>query len=144
MIGQDVVIKGREYLNVAWRHQGRSPITGLDCAGLIIQVGLDLNLLVEDYNYTNYGREPDGKLFIAEFNRRLNRVVNLNKRQEGDVLIFRQGAYPAHCGFFSIKNGVEYLLHSNGSLNVLKVTEHVFNDKWQKQLVCVFRFKGIN
>jgi len=144
MIGHDIVNKGREYLNIKWRHQGRSPETGLDCAGFIIQVGVDLNLLVEDYNYLNYGREPDGVKFIAEFNRRLNRVINMNNKQEGDVLIFRQGAYPTHCGFLSIKNGISYLLHSNGSSNVLKVTEHILDYNWKKQLVFVFRFKGIN
>lgn len=143
MIGKNVSETGRKYIGVLWRHQGRSPETGLDCAGLIIQVGSDLGLLVDKYDYVNYGREPDGKVFISEINRQSNRIVNINKRQEGDILVFRQGAYPAHCGFLTYKNGVEYVLHSNGSQNVLKVTEHVFNAKWREQLVFVFRFKGI-
>jgi cell wall-associated NlpC family hydrolase len=48
---EQIVEEARKYLGVRFRHQGRT-VAGIDCAGLILNVGNDLGLI--EYSETGY------------------------------------------------------------------------------------------
>lgn len=93
----------RTYLGVRWRHRGRSR-TGLDCIGLLVAVGRDLGLSVEDTD-REYRKTPDIKLFL-DMIRRQTVEGSMNYIRTGSILMLRQGVYPCHCGFAVFDPGV--------------------------------------
>ena len=87
----DVVRVARSYVGVRWRHQGRTR-AGIDCIGLVIAVAHDLGLT--DYDFTGYGRVPDGKALRATMCEQMDLLST--EPQLGDVLLLRFDRNPLH------------------------------------------------
>lgn len=137
----EVVEQARSLLGVKWRHQGRSKISGLDCAGLIMYVGKEIGAVPIEYIYEDYGRMPDGVVFHKHFDTHLEIVNNRLKKQSGDVIVFKQDNYPCHCGIYVKEKGKETMIHANGHPRVNKVVEHPISLMWKKRIVAFYRFK---
>jgi NlpC/P60 family len=133
-----IVAQARTYLGCKFHHQGRSR-HGLDCAGLGLCVALDLGLLPPEYNFSNYGREPDGETFLNEIGRWCTPV---EKFQPGDLLIFRIKINPRHA---AIATHIE-TLDIPGMIHTYKdlaVTEHLIDAWWRDRIVQAYKFPGI-
>lgn len=104
----EIVRIARRWLGTPWRHQGRS-IHGIDCAGLLCMVADDIGLRYEDR--LGYRRVPESTGFVDHLKAQLI-VGSRDAIREGSIAVFRQSAYPCHCGIFSIKHDVLHVIHS--------------------------------
>ena len=133
--GQSIVTEARSWLNVRWRHQGRTR-QGVDCAGLVVLVGRGLGLV--DYDSTAYDRRPEGQGFVEHLRAAMDGVPIVDAGP-GDVLVFADAAYPCHCGFLTKKHEVPHLLHAHALRR--KVIEEPYAGEWPLEVKFAFRFR---
>lgn len=116
-----LVDAARIYLGVPFRHRGRNPERGLDCAGLVVRAYTAVGVDVPDF--THYGREP----FRNGLEQRLEHAlgpaiaqapVNQEDLMDCDVIVFRFHINPHH---LAIVAAVEYdgvatfnVIHADG------------------------------
>jgi hypothetical protein len=145
MTGLDVVAKAREYLGVRFKHQGRT-MSGLDCVGFILRVGVDLGLLPiqilavgEDALIPAYNHRPDSKLFAL-----VSRYGDaVDEPRPGDVLILHLDTpekRPEHIAIMTDKGMIH--IHPGSSLS--RVAEHSIDTEWRNRIIGAFRFRGLN
>ena len=105
-----VVAEARSWIGVRWRHQGRSKEFGVDCVGLIQQVGRALGLT--DYDWQAYDRDSSAE----DIHRHLLAAGMIKKSilrlGPGDVLTIRDRIMPTHLGIYS---GGYKLIHAHSS-----------------------------
>ena len=132
----EIVTAARGWIGVPWRHQGRSR-AGVDCVGLVVVVCQGLGL--SDYDSTVYGRDPDPTRFLGHFT--AGGAVRINPRdaEDGDLLVFRQSAFPCHAGIRSTQFEVPYVIHAH--LAHRKVVEERLTD--QAPIVAAYRLPSI-
>jgi cell wall-associated NlpC family hydrolase len=130
--------QARKYLGIPWRHQGRNPDVGIDCAGLVVLIAKDLGL--SNYDAVNYHRNPMNDAFIRHFadNMEKRRIVD---RKMGDVVLFKDKMFSCHSGIVTFKNGQEHLLHAYAKRK--QVIEEPFTEEWRKKISYCFRFHGV-
>lgn len=128
-----IVGAARACLGTPFRHQGRMPGRGLDCAGLAVVALKAAGVEIRDM--TNYSRTPhdDNLRSIVSLQRGL-RFVPRDDMQAGDVLIIRIGAEPSH---LAICAGSGHIIHAYE--HVGKVVEHRVDEHWRAQIVAVYR-----
>lgn len=127
--------EANKHVGVRWRHLGRDPATGLDCAGLIIRVACDLGIV--DYETTAYSRRPNSN----EFRRVMLEagMISVAPREHGDVLRLAAPKWPVHVGILEIDDaGVEWLIHAWADARMI-VREHLTATK-QLQIREIMRF----
>jgi len=132
----EIVAAARGWIGVPWRHQGRSR-AGVDCVGLIVVVCQGLGL--SDYDSTVYGRDPDPTRFLGHFAAGGAMRINPLDAQDGDLLVFRQSAFPCHAGIRSTQYGVPYAIHAH--LAHRQVVEERLTD--QAPIVAAYRLPSI-
>lgn len=134
-----LVDAARGYLDVRWRHRGRSRF-GLDCAGLVVVAYRDCGIDLPDYKL--YGRHPfqDGLLKHARAALGLELPAGAELRH-GDVLLLRFDREPHH---MAIVAGVEYagqpalnIVHSDG--HVGRVIEQRLTPDMKARITHLFR-----
>lgn len=128
-----IVAAARACLGTPFRHQGRAPGIGLDCAGLAVvalkSAGVDIHAPA------NYSRTPhDGRLRAMIDIQRGLRFVPRDDMQAGDVLLIKIGNEPSHVG---ICTGGGNVIHAYEQVG--KVVEHRLDAAWQAQIVAVYR-----
>lgn len=132
----DLVHACRKYLNVPFKHRGRTR-RGLDCAGLIVIAFQDLGRPVVDMRV--YGREPhkDGLRQVVESNR-LEKVAAGDWRP-GDIALMCFTKEPHHLAVFGDYSlGGLSLIHSYGRVG--KVVEHRLDEVWTSRVLEVYRY----
>jgi cell wall-associated NlpC family hydrolase len=143
---EEIVAAARSTLGVRWRHQGRDPELGLDCAGLIVWVGWETGHLPRDFDVSGYRRTPDGRTLQA--------ALRANARQKswpdwkpGDFVLLRElgGTWPCHLGFLVERAGSDEpnMIHSWARIHRCCV-EVRFEKSWQRCLVGLYSFKGVD
>lgn len=133
----EIVAEARKWLGTHWRHQGRAA-SGLDCCGLVIRVGNDLDLI--SYDTTAYSRRTTGEEFLHHFLNAGMYKVPLGRAKPGDVLITSDHKFPCHCGFIGEKQGVKTFIHAYAWKR--RVVEDWF-ETWLPKAVTVVRFPGV-
>lgn len=135
MTVDEILNAARSVKETPFRHQGRVPGIGLDCAGVFVHVCRVLGLPVIDE--VGYGRNPFKGLLEQCIERQPFLVkVPLAQMQSGDILLMRFDREPQH---IAIHAG-ETVIHSYEKSG--KVVEHRFADIWQKRVVRAYRFEG--
>ena len=128
----DVVRVARSYVGVRWRHQGRTR-AGIDCIGLVIAVAHDLGLT--DYDFTGYGRVPDGKALRATMCEQMDLLST--EPQLGDVLLLRFDRNPLHTAIVTDMGMV------HAFANMRCVVEHRIDDLWRSRIFSAFAYRGV-
>ena len=132
---QDIVNSARKLIDTPYQHQGRKPNIGCDCIGLPILVAKDLGL--GDFDYLEYGRNPDGTLL-----KKIEDVCQKIVISPGALLVFRISKEAQHCGILTdFPHGGQGLIHAWDIAD--KVVEHRLAD-WRKKIVGVYGFPGVN
>lgn len=116
--------------------------SSIDCVGLIVVVGRDLNLheYPDDVTYT---RHSNGQALLEPFMQYGSRVSlegSMDVLQDADVVLLREPRFPQHVGFVASKDGVKTLIHA--SLKRGKVVEDHLDD-FLPQVIAAFRFKEL-
>lgn len=130
--------EARKLIGVKWRHQGRTPEVGVDCAGAVVVVARNLN--ISSYDSTDYHRNPLNDSFVQHFQANMKRK-KITDRRVGDVLLFRDKMFSCHSGFLTMKNGVEHIVHAYALRK--KVIEEPLNDDWRSRITYCFEFYGV-
>lgn len=135
----DIVIAARTWLDVPWTHQGRTR-HGIDCAGLVIMVAHGLGLT--DYvDNTAYQRRTSGYDFLLPFRENMVAQPVLAARP-GDVLLFRDGAYPCHSALVAGDEGALTIVHAYARRRRV-VEERLDQGDWLRRRVACFSFRGV-
>lgn len=126
----------RSFIGVKFRHMGRKPHIGLDCAGMVCA---GLTVIGREFkDIKAYGREPhkDGlrQVLIDNF----GTPVLRGEMRAGDIPLMRFEGQPRHVGLLTN--------HPSGGLSLLHVhahnkfvSEHSINDYWHGCIVAVWR-----
>ena len=131
-----IVPVARTLINTPYAHHGRTPQVGVDCIGVVILVGHQLELF--DYDYLNYSRDADGSLIrIVE-----KHCQPLPTITEGAIAVFKLSAIPHHVGIISKFRESWGLIHAYQ--NTGKVREHEFIQWWQNKLVGLYAFPNVS
>lgn len=127
----------RACVGVPFRHQGRDPALGLDCGGLVVHVGRALGLL--DHDILDYSRTPSPEEMGRVMRREFEPVVPHGAAQPGDLLWIRTGR-PQHLAILTERETIIHALNTSP----LAVVEHRLGGAWQRRVVAVFKFKGLD
>jgi len=133
----DIIEEARSWLDVKWRHQGRTR-NGVDCAGIVILVGNKLGLT--DYDTHDYQPRTNGFEFVNHFRNNMD-GKKISEALPGDVLLFRDKAFPCHSSILSDKYGSPFIIHAYAPL--LRVIEEPFSEEWRKKAIFCFAYRGI-
>lgn len=133
--GSDIVAAARSWLYTPFHHQGRLKGVGVDCLGVILGVAHELK--ITDFDVKGYGRIPSGKQIEEGLALHCNRV-HISEMRNGDIILFRFDKEPQHLAF---KTDVG-ILHSYQSVG--ECVETSMDESWQRRLVSVWRFKGLD
>lgn len=90
--------QAKALVGVPWLHRGRS-LQGLDCAGVVYLVGTLLGLLPQEFEHLpRYPVDVDSDILFKALVTLLKRNPHAQRPLPGDVLLFRTGKHPGHCG----------------------------------------------
>jgi len=135
----DIVAEARKWIDVPWRHQGRTK-RGIDCAGLVIVVGNSLGLV--DYDTTNYQRKTHGQDFLNHFRMNMDEKPILDALP-GDVLLFRDRQFPCHSVIIGERQGALTIIHAYAHRRKV-IEERLDTEEWLQRRVACFKFRGIS
>lgn len=137
MIEPNVIIEhARAWLGVPFLHQGRSR-SGVDCVGLVIQVGKECGLLPQSFEKRDYGRLPvSGQLLdgIKEY------CIQGTIALPGTLVVIKYGKEPHH---LTICTGAT-LIHASATPGLERVVEHGYRHPWPKLTQSIWRLPGVN
>lgn len=130
----DVISAARSCIGTPFRHQGRSPGVGLDCAGLGIVAAKAAGIDIKDF--TGYPRTPFDGMLKKMFDEQ-NRLQQIDAvdAAPGDVLLMRISSAPQHVAILSYDG---YMVHAYQ--NVGKVVEQRIDEDWRNKIIAVYRF----
>jgi len=135
-IREQIVAEARTYIGTPFHHQGRLKGVGIDCVGLIVNVGKSFDLVGHDN--TEYSKYPDGKTLMEQINS-YGVPIDTDKMQPGDVVVFWivNPRTPTHIGIVT-----DYgFIHTYADIG--KVVEHRFTAAWKKRIVGVYKYPGV-
>lgn len=137
-----IVQEARSWVNVPFKHMGRSRQEGVDCVGLVVCVARALGVPVEDYP-TNYTRRGEGFDLIHIAGER-GKLVRLRDARDGDMIVFMEGFIPCHVGIlFTRENGLRYVVQALGLVSYRKVVEAPWDGEWAGKARYAFQFPGL-
>lgn len=126
----------RSFKGVRFRHQGRNPKIGLDCAGLALVAMQRIGRPVTDLK--GYGREPYRDGLEGALTANLGDKVGKETMRAGDVVMMRFDGDPRHVGIITnYPEGGFALLHTHDKLKL--VAEHRLDESRLATIVGVWR-----
>jgi len=136
MTADEIIAAARACVGTPFRHQGRQPGVGLDCAGVAVQVASALGCAVIDQE--GYGDRPAHGMLEAMLDAQpcLERVTDDAGPQPGDVLLMRFNGDPQHVAILA----GETMIHAWASPGLC--CEHDVDATWRARIVRVYRFVG--
>ncbi|GER07176.1 hypothetical protein GCM10007972_18040 [Iodidimonas muriae] len=130
-MADEIVTAARRWLGTPFHHQGRVRGVGVDCAGLVIGVARELDLMCIDV--TGYGHRPDDTEMERLVRAHLTEIP-LAEAGLGDVLLLLIDGRPQH---LAIRTDIG-MIHAYAPAR--KVVEHRIDDSWASRIVAAFRF----
>ncbi len=138
----EIVKQARTWMGTPFVHQGRVKGEGCDCLGLIIGVGKECgvkiqNRPIDDFDNRTYSKTPDGKFLKLQLDELLNKK-NRSEAKPGDIFLMNFGGNPQHLGIFSDypNSPAMAIIHCYSQSG--KVVEHRLNDFWFTKIEQVY------
>jgi hypothetical protein len=140
----------RKLLNVRWLHQGRSA-GGVDCVGLLVLPAIDLGLVAQADDVTNYERGPKGGRLDALLHAHCTRLRKWRDACVGDILAIKYHDQPQHVMVVTRCWHAEWgfdVIHSFGSTEAGGgVIEHRLDHLWLRShratIHAAFHLRGL-
>jgi len=136
----DVVATARQHLGTPWVHQGRTPGLAIDCAGLVILVARQLQLVADDFDVNGYSRWPDGSMldWCGQFMQPLAEI------ELGAVLVLATEHFPQHLGIVGdYTHGGWSLIHATNGASPARCVETRLMFARNMQLRGIYRLPGV-
>lgn len=134
MTSDDIIAAARRAVGTPFKHQGRTPGIGLDCAGLALTAAAEVG--AETVDKEGYPRRPFGGILEATLNEQPG-LVRVFEMLPGDILLMRFDVGPQHLGVFTGKT----MIHAYAPARI--VCEHDFTPEWAARVVAIYRFIGV-
>lgn len=131
----DFVSECRSYIDTPFKHQGRIPSVGIDCAGVVICASVKLGQKFEDL--TNYNMRPTQEDILKKIIDSGFYDVSLEDTIPGDLLLMAYDGNIQHIAIVTENSPNIYILHA---VNGKKVIEHRLDTAWKERIRRVFRF----
>ena len=131
----DYVEIARSYIGTPFKHQGRLPGVGLDCAGVVVCALREAGHPVADS--ATYGRVPANGVFVKAVESHCRRIA-IAEIQHGDFMMFAFRGEPQHIAIYT---GDATIIHAYQSVG--KVVEHDFDGIWRDRLRGCYRLKEL-
>lgn len=141
MTRDDILNAALQAIDTPFRHQGRVPGLGMDCAGLYVFICQSLDIPYQDA--TGYPRTPFG----GELERQLDEQPSLQRipaddAGKGDILIMRMTKQPQHIAIHAgDEAGYPCVIHASEMHG--KVCHHRIDELWRARVVRAYRFEGL-
>lgn len=129
-----IIREARRWLNTPFMHQQRRIGVGIDCGGLLYEIGVANRLPVFDVR--RYTRQPDGSLLHVLDGQCVK--LRKNEAEGGDILVLAPFKKPQHLVLLTFDNTI---IHANESRceRISKVVEHRYSDHWVRSTVAAYR-----
>ena len=122
----------RSCVGSPFRHQGRNPVQGLDCIGLIIYVSKTLGL--SDFDLADYKKIPRKNAISCQAAQAGFKDKEKSLMHPGDVIILRIGKYLEHSAIISDR-GIIHACEKYG-----RVVEHGLDTEWRSRIISIHSF----
>ena len=133
-----LVEAARGMIGTPFKHQGRLPGVGVDCAGMVICALADVGVSIREVK--GYGRLPAHGVFMGVVEESFDRIEQADI-QAGDLMVFAFRSEPQHIAIVSCVDPV-LIIHAYSEIG--RVVEHGMDETWQKRLRGCYRVKGHN
>lgn len=136
--GSQIVAKAREYIGTPWHHCGRKKGVGVDCAGLVVGVFMELGVVLSDCaHYTQSNNlEIVTECLGDDF------VEVLGDWQAGDIALMNYGPVTNHLGVLAPVGEEWEVIHAWASETAPRVVSHNLSEKWRRRIYKVYRYGG--
>ena len=134
----DIVRLAKEYLNVPWRHQGYTR-SGVDCVGLILAVGYELNMIERSLIVPPYKRQSTASL-LTYFDKAMEPCL-VKDIQDGTAVTFSYGGTPHHAGIV-INAAQGAIIHAYGTERKV-VIGYLHSNSNSRKFTRAYDFKGV-
>ena len=126
---------------VKFRHQGRDPKSGLDCAGVVVWVAHELGYR-ENFDFTAYERYPNSRQLRMMLDANMHRKLK-GDALPGDVLLLRDVCtrWPLHLGLLTDFRGDRGILHS--WVKVRGVVETAIPKAWKFRVAGIYCYRPL-
>jgi len=132
----DLVSTARKHLRVKFRHQGRSPETGVDCVGLLAVVAYELGIEVIDD--ATYAFRVNPKQLLAGLLRHCTKDKGIVIKPGRIGLMRFDKIHGATHTVLLTDKGILHAYNKRG-----EVVEHRLNDVWRARLVATFTVDAV-
>lgn len=129
-----VIAAARGCIGTPFHHQGRVPLVGLDCIGLVIVALRAAGLEVQDR--TDYGRLPAPDALRHAL--AAHGAVPTDALAAGDVLLFAIIGLPSHVALCSEAGR---MIHAYAPMG--RVVETQLDSGWRRRLAGLYRFPDL-
>lgn len=134
----DIVTEARTWLGVKFKKGGRDR-TGVDCIGLLVNVGRHFGFDISDTTEYSFNPEPS-KFRELVYNQTVER--KLDDIEAGMILFFRQSVFPMHTGIIARDARGRFTV-INASAKERKVAEEPM-DKWEDLIIGLRDYREIS
>ena len=129
-----IIEAARACKGTPFRHQGRLPGVGLDCAGLVIHAARAMGITITDFN--GYPDTPFNGMLRKMIEAQPNvREIPKTDILPGDVLLMRVKEAPQHLAIVSSGNCIIHAYQTIG-----RVAEHGIDELMRLKIVAAYRF----
>ena len=132
------VAAARAMLGLKWRHQGRDPVRGVDCAGLLVCAMQAIGRPVADVSA--YCREPYRNTLEGVMREGFGDPIPKDQMRVGDAVVMKfSNGQPSHVGILGdYPYGGFSLIHAYARGDK-KVVEHRLDAEWAGYIAGVYR-----
>jgi cell wall-associated NlpC family hydrolase len=140
MITRNLILStARGWLGTPFHHQGRLLQVGVDCAGLIIGVARQLEMVAPDFDVEPYPRTPDGHSLMHLVD---DNLVRVQEMRFACVVALRFGNDPQHLGIVgNYRHGGFSIIHASSRDGGVVETRLMYSNALR--FVAAYDFPGV-
>lgn len=134
----EIIAEAMSWKGTPWTHQGRLKHVGVDCAGIVLGVGLACGCLPDDgsADIKGYGRQPDPIKMKGALDALFIRVLK-DGRRPGDIAWMRAVDHAQHLGILTSRNTMIQ------AVNYRNVEEAPIEVAIETRIVAIYRYQNI-
>lgn len=133
----DIEAEARTWLGVKFKKGGRDR-TGVDCVGLLTNVGRACGIQLDDTVQYSFDPEPEK---FQELVYGQSDAMPVRGLKTGSILLFRQSIFPMHTGILA-RDQHGRLSVINANIKERQVVEQTL-DEWKDLLIGVRTYRGV-
>lgn len=134
---QDIINEAKTWVGVRFKKGGRDRM-GVDCVGLLVNVGRSCGIQIEDT--VEYSFDPDPAKFQQMVYGQSD-PITFEGLVPGSIVLMRQSVFPMHTGILS-RDHYGRLSIINANLHKRQVVEQLYSE-WKNQVIGFRKYKGI-